>query len=84
MLGDAVVLALAPALGHAPLRRDELLPLEPVQHRVEHAVGPLQVAARQLGHALDDRVTVTVAFGEDREHERRGGGGDQVFAEVHT
>ena len=45
VLGDAVVLAPAAALGRAPLRRDEPLPLEPVQHRVEHAVGPLQVAA---------------------------------------
>ena len=41
--GDAVVLALTPAFGHAPLGRDELLPLEPVQHWIEHAVGPLQV-----------------------------------------
>ena len=81
---DPVVLAPAAALGRGPLRRDVALALEPVQHRIEHAVGPLQVPARQLGHPLDDGVAVAVAFGEDGEHERRGGGGDQVLAHVHT
>ena len=38
----------------------------------------------KLGHALDDGVAVAVTFGEDGEDERGGGGGDQVFAEVHT
>ena len=83
-LRDAVVLAPAADLGRAPLRRDEPLALQPVQHRIEHAVGPLQVAARQLAHPLDDGVAVAVPFGEDGEHERRGRGGDEVLAEVHT
>ena len=56
--------------------------LEPVQHGIEHAVGPLQVPARQLCDPLDDGVAVTVAFGQDGQHERRGGSSNQVFTHV--
>jgi len=38
---DSVVLALAAALGRSPFRRDMTLALEPVQHGIQHAVGPL-------------------------------------------
>ena len=81
---DPVVLAPAAVFGRGPLRRDETLALEPVEHGIEHAVGPLQVPARQLGHSLDDGVAVAVAFGKDGEHERRGGRRNQVLAHVHT
>ena len=40
---DPVVLTPAAVLGRRPLRRDMTLALEPVQHGIEHAVGPLQV-----------------------------------------
>ena len=83
-LRDPVVLTPAAVLGRGPLRRDMTLALEPVQHRIEHAVGPLQVPARQLGHSLDDGVAVAVAFGKDGEHERRGGRSNQVLTHVHT
>ena len=43
--GDPVVLAPAAVLGRRPLRDDMSLALESVQHRIEHAVGPLQVPA---------------------------------------
>src|SRR6185436_5304441 len=59
---DSVVLALAAAFGRGPLRGDETLALEAVQNRIEHAVGPLEVPARQLGHSLDDGVAIAVAF----------------------
>ena len=81
---DAVILALASGLREPPLRRDELLPLQPMQHRVEHPVGPLKLASRELCDPLDDGVAVAIAFRKDREHERRGRGSDQVFTEVHT
>src|SRR6185436_11921605 len=58
---DPVVLTPAAVLGGGPLRRDMTLALKPVEHGIEHAVGPLQVPAGQLGHSLDDGVAVTVA-----------------------
>ena len=84
VLGEAVVLAPASGVGLAPLGGDKPLALEPVQYRVEHPVGPLQVAAREITDALDDRVTVAVSFGQDREHEGGGGGSDEVLTEFHT
>src|SRR5439155_23923302 len=42
---DPVVLAPAAVLGRAPLRRDITLALEPVQHGIQHPVGPLQMSA---------------------------------------
>src|SRR3989442_11606807 len=79
LFGDAVVLALAAAFGRSPLGRDKTVPLQPVQHRVEHAVGPLQMAPRQFRHPLDDCIAITVTLGQDGQHQRRGGGGDQVL-----
>src|SRR5207247_5073086 len=40
--GDPVVLTPAAVLGAGPLRCDMPLALEPVQHGIEHAVGPLE------------------------------------------
>ena len=40
-------------------------PFEPVQERVEHAVGPLHAAPGELADALEDRVPVQVAVRED-------------------
>src|SRR5439155_6705366 len=65
LFGDSVVLALAAAFGRSPLGRDKTVPLQPVQHRVEHAVGPLHMAPRQLRHTLDDCIAITLTFGQD-------------------
>ena len=46
----------------ALVRLDEVLLLEPVQDRVQHALRPRQLAARQLPHLLDDRVAVAGPF----------------------
>src|SRR4029453_1223429 len=81
---DPVVLTPAAVLGRGPLRCNLTLAFEPVQTWIEHAVGPLQVPARQLGHSLDDGVAVAVAVGKDGEHERRGGRRNQVLGHVHT
>ncbi len=58
---DRVVLAPAPGVGRTPRRRDVAEPLESVQQRVEHPVRPLHATARELTHALEDRVAVQVA-----------------------
>ena len=55
-----------------------------MQNRVEHAVCPLQTAARQAGHPLDDGVAVAVTLGRDGEHERRGGRRDEILPEIRT
>ena len=80
---DCVVLAPAPGVGGAPRRRYVAEPLEPVQQRVEHPVGPLHAPARQLTHALEDCVAVQVAVRQDAQHQRGGRGGDQVFVNAH-
>src|SRR5207248_8180611 len=69
---DPVVLAPAAALGRVPLRRHITLAFETMQHGIQHAVGPLQVSARQLGHPLDDGVAVTFALGKNAEYQRSG------------
>src|SRR5207248_10805201 len=81
---NAVVLAPPARLRAGPFRRDESLAFEPMQHGIEHPVGPLQMAAGELGDALDDRVAVAIAFREDREDERRRRRGDKVLPGVHT
>src|SRR4029077_20218778 len=81
---QAVVLPAAAALRRSPLRCDEAVTLQPVQHRIQHAVGPMQMPPGQLVDALDDGVAVALTLGEDGEHEWRRRGGDEVFSEVHT
>ena len=73
--GNPVVLAPTALIGLAPTRRDMSLALEPVQDGIEHAVGPLQMPAGQLGDALDDRVAIAVTVGKNGEDEGRRGGG---------
>ena len=73
----------------AELRRlapDSLLAseLEPVEHRVEHAVGPLQLAPRELADSLENGVAVALTLAEDGQHQGRGGCGDEVFTYVHA
>ena len=82
--GDAVVLPLAAVLGDDPARLDVAQAFEAVEDGVEHAVGPLHVAAGEFTDALQDRIPVAVVLGEDREHDRRGRGGDQVLVELHV
>jgi hypothetical protein len=55
-----------------------------VQQRVEHAVGPLEVAAGEVADAFEDRVAVALALGEDREHERCRRRCHQVLVDVHS
>src|SRR5687768_2209505 len=80
---DAVVLALASRLRGSPLPFDVTLALEPVQHRIEHPVGPLELPPGQLAHPLQDRVAVRVPLGDDREDQRSGRGSYQVLVDFH-
>src|SRR5204863_2477082 len=66
---------------HRPARLDPALALHPVQDRVEHPVGPLELI---LGAGLDflnDGVAVTVAVFEEGQDEGFSGRGDQVVAD---
>src|SRR6516164_1397619 len=49
---EGVVFPLAPGFGHVPARADESLRLQAVQHRIEHAVGPLNLPARYVPDTL--------------------------------
>ena len=60
------------------------LPLETVEYWVEHSVGPLQLPAGKLAHALEERVAVRVTLGQNGENQWGGGGGDEVFVDVHV
>ena len=81
---EAIVLA-RPAAGRLPpFGVDVAEPLEPVQQGVEHAVAPLEFAARELGDPLQDRVAVRLALGEDAEDHRGGRRSHQVLADAHA
>ena len=54
-----------------------------MQQRIEHPVGPLELAVGQLAHPLEDRVAVALALGEDRQHERRRRRRDEVLVDAH-
>ena len=84
LVGQPVVLPPPAGLRLAPDGLHEAVALEAVEHRVEHAVRPLQLPAGQLVHALDDGVAVALALAEDGQHQRRGRGGDEVLADVHA
>src|SRR5882762_7676090 len=81
--GDAVVLAPAAAFRDLPPRCDVAETLEVVQHRIQHAIGPLQLTARQLADPFDNCVAVTVAPGQKGQHERRRRGRNEILTELH-
>ena len=54
-----------------------------MQNRIQHAVGPLDLSAGQFLDALNDRVTVTIAFAENGEYQGHGGGGHQFLFKFH-
>ena len=54
-----------------------------MEQRVEHPVGPLELAAGERAHALEDRVAVALTLRQDREHERGRRGRDEVLVDVH-
>ena len=53
-----------------------------MEERVEHPVGPLQLARRERAHPLQDGVAVALALGQDREHERSRRGRDEILVDV--
>ena len=79
----AIVPSLPAGLGAAPLSLDVSLPLEPVEHRIEHSIGPLQLAGGKLAHAFQDGVAIGVTLRQNRKNERGSGSGDEVFIDVH-
>ena len=55
-----------------------------MEQRVEHPVGPLELAPGERTYPLQDGVAVALALRQDREHERRRRGRDQVLVDVHA
>ena len=81
--GDAVVLPAPARFRRAPPGAHVAEALQAVQHGIQHAVGPLQVAARQFAHALEDRVAVAVPVSQDGQYQRRGRRRDEILADIH-
>jgi len=71
-LGDAVVLPSSPRLGLAPAGLQVTGTFQPMKHRVQHAVRPLQLTLRKFLHPFDDGVSVALPFTEDGQY--KGGG----------
>ena len=66
VVGDRVVPAPAAFRWRPPLRGHVAEPVQAVEQRVEHPVGPLHLAVGQLTDPLQDRVPVALAVGQDR------------------
>src|SRR4051794_28901420 len=67
---EAVITTLPACLAALLVRLDQALLFEPMEHRVEHAFGPLELATREAPDLLDDRVAVARPLLQDREQER--------------
>ncbi len=80
---DPIVLPAAAGVRDFPARLDVAEPLEAVQDRVEHAVGPLHVPARELPYPLQDGIPVAVLVGQDRQDQRGRGRGDEILVDLH-
>ena len=55
-----------------------------MEQRIEHPVGPLQLAAGELADALQQCVAVALALGQDRQHEWGRRSRHQVLVDVHA
>lgn len=65
LTGDAVVPAPATAPWRVPRRLNVAKAVQTVQQRVQHPVGPLHLATGQLIDALENGVTIALAFVQD-------------------
>src|SRR5439155_11920277 len=65
-----VIFSFAAGLGFGPTRLDPALAFHAMEHRIEHPIGPFQLAARAVLDVLDDRVTVAFTLLQQREDER--------------
>src|SRR3954469_10968654 len=80
---EGVVLATPAARRFAPAGGDAALGFQAMQDWIEHPVGPDDLPARELAHALDDRIAVAFPLCQDRQHQRRRRGGHQVLGQLH-
>src|SRR5262245_3109176 len=76
---NRVVLALAAGFARLPARFDLPLSFEAVEDRIEHAVGPTNLAGGCVFDCLDQGVAVVFAAREDREKNWLGRGGHEFF-----
>ena len=61
---DGIILPLTPGLALAPARFKQAAAFHAMEHRVKHAVGPLELAAGAGFDFLDDGVAVALALGQ--------------------
>ena len=59
---QGVIFSFAAGFGFDPATAHQALVFEPMENGVKHTVGPLDFSAGQFLDALNDRVTVTIAF----------------------
>src|SRR6266404_2820166 len=78
-LFERVVFAPAPGLRLTPARLNPTLPFHPVQHRIQHPVRPLDFFGRQPLNLLDERIPVTLAFGQQAQDQRLRGSRHKFF-----
>src|SRR5688572_23062523 len=62
---QGVILSFSARFRFAPSTADQCLVFQPMQDRIQHPVGPFDLAAGQLPDALNDGVAVAFAFSED-------------------
>ena len=72
VLFDRVVFALASVFHLHPARLDPTVVLHPVQHRVKHAIRPLNFIPGKLFDFLNQFVTVAFTPGEQGQNQRFG------------
>src|SRR6185503_16696495 len=77
---ERVIFPFPARLAFAPARLDQAPVFHPVQHGIEHPVGPVQLALGTGLDLLDDGVAVALALGEQRQDQWFSRGGDEFFA----
>ena len=78
---DRVVFALPSVFAFAPARFDQTLVFHSMQNRVKHPVCTVQLATRAGFDLLNNGVTVTLPFIQQRQNQRFSGGGHQFFSD---
>src|SRR5687768_12950569 len=81
--GHPVVFPPPARLRFFPSGLDETGALQSMENRIEHAVGPLQLAPGQLANPFQDGVAIGVPFGQDGENQGSGCRRDQILVDVH-
>src|SRR5258706_16028437 len=74
---ELVVFSLPAGGAVLPFRLNETFGLQAMQDGVEHSLRPFEFTTGEFLDALDQRVAVTFAPGEQAQKQRASGGGDE-------